>query len=317
MTVLLLGSRVKYQPIVVQLVQSSIDFVIYDAEKGLPNQCKELESYTTFVGYENFFEPDFYKQKHTHIDKIINLRDQATWIKLEQDLCEVFDTKQRFDNTTRDFFGSKAKQDQICKQLDIPTLGNSKNKIIVKKDQGVSGGTDFYITSKSDYKPDKNDFVQDWAEIDRVFSVQFYADYNNNWHLLSTMCGIYEDNCPVTFNTPVDIRKDILYYMKQLKTKINTTGRIMFWQFIKPVDDDCIYNMDFNCRPAGGFENGSYDFDVSDCNWSNILLTDNVPTHINYHSSIQIDYNIKQTFGYSSYQRTKKQLQKKQEVIVI
>ena len=31
MTVLLLGSRVKYQPIVVQLVQSSIDFVIYDA----------------------------------------------------------------------------------------------------------------------------------------------------------------------------------------------------------------------------------------------------------------------------------------------
>jgi len=33
MTVLLLGSRVKYQPIVVQLVQSSIDFVIYDAEK--------------------------------------------------------------------------------------------------------------------------------------------------------------------------------------------------------------------------------------------------------------------------------------------
>lgn len=88
----------------------------------------------------------------------------------------------------------------------------------------------------------------------------------------------------------------------------------MFWQFIKQRNGK-LYNMDFNCRPAGGFENGSYDTDVSDCNWNNILLTDSVPQTINYHSSVNIEYKTLQTFGYADYKRTKNSIVLKRKVL--
>ena len=79
-------------------------------------------------------------------------------------------------------------------------------------------------------------------------------------------------------------------------------NRIVFWQFVENVTGD-IFNMDFNCRPAGGFDMGSYDTDTSDVDFCDILHTKNVPETINYHSKVICEYKESQQLGYADVNR--------------
>ena len=317
MAVLLLGSRIKYESFVFELQRLGKEFYIFEAVENLKNNSKKLKPHTQFIGYENFFNPDYYKQelKDKNITQIVNFRDQSNWLKLEKSLCKIFNTKNSFDSDAFEFFSYKSKQDQMCKQMNIDTIDSVAEKIIVKKDAGFSGGTGFYITEYKDYVPQENDFVQKYIDIDYTLNCQFYADMLGDYHILNYHKLYYKDNCPYISKSPYNADDNMfINYLTKLKQYINIRGRIMFWKLVKQKNGK-LYNMDFNCRPAGGFENGSYDTDVSDCNWSNILLTDSVPQTINYHTSVTIEYKTLQTFGYGDYRRIKTPIKLKRKVI--
>ena len=65
------------------------------------------------------------------------------------------------------------------------------------------------------------------------------------------------------------------------------------------------YSIDFNLRPFGGFDMGSYDTDVSDQNWSSYLFGNVPPDYITYTDTVRCVYKKKQQFGYSDIDRIK------------
>lgn len=296
---LILGNRDKYKSLLSYCDMHNISYVIFDPET-----------------HKHFFTPRFYidyiLENELKIDQIINFRDQKTWLDLENRLNQLL-LGQSLDSNTLDFFSYKSKQDQICKRLGIPTIPFDKNNLcIVKKDAGFSGGTDFYKSLYKDVKDFDNVFLQNYINIDYTIAVQFYIK-NNKWHPFCCHKVSYEDNCPIHSVSPhIDIEYyQIVDYAKLLANTLDINNRLVFWQFVKSTDG-YLYNMDFNCRPAGGFENGSYDTEIANHNVLDYLLDrKSFPNQIKFDKSVEIIYNSKQQFGYTDYRRVVNTIQEK------
>ena len=59
--ILLLGARKKYESIATYLENSNETFFAVEAEKDQANSSDKIK--TTFVGYDNFFNENFYKNR--------------------------------------------------------------------------------------------------------------------------------------------------------------------------------------------------------------------------------------------------------------
>ena len=88
------------------------------------------------------------------------------------------------------------------------------------------------------------------------------------------------------------------------REKIKIENRLFGWQFLKDKNGR-LHSIDFNLRPFGGFDMGSYDTDVSDQNWSSYLFGNVPPDYIKYTDTVRCVYKKKQQFGYSDIDRIK------------
>ena len=105
-------------------------------------------------------------------DIVVNFKEQEKYLLLEKAISGSFLTDDLIC-----FFSSKLEQDKIFKQLNIPTVPNISDTVIVKTD--FSGGTGFRVKQRDKVK---RGFIQDYLEIDYIISCHFYAD-KNKWYL--------------------------------------------------------------------------------------------------------------------------------------
>ena len=158
---------------------------------------------------------------------------------------------------------------------------------------------------KSQRDKAKKGFVQDYLEIDYIISCHFYAN-KNKWYHLNNHIIKYIGNCPARSVTPyvlLDNDKAIIEKsIDSLSKKINIENKLFGWQFLKDQSGN-LYSIDFNLRPFGGFDKGSYDTDVSDQNWISYIDGAVPPNNIKYTHSIQCIYKDMQQFGYAPWDR--------------
>lgn len=301
--IIVLGSRKKYESLYRYLLDKNLEFKFFEAEPNNANASTIIDD-TAYIGYSSFFNYEYYT--NFPVTKVINFRDQKKWIDLENKIASHFSLPQVIDNKTLKFYTFKSEQDKVCKNLGIPTIGNKSDKIIVKLDAGYSGGTDFIITNKNDYRHTENSFIQSYIDIDYTLAIHVFADKEGNLFPYCFHKIIYENNCPRKSLSPVfdDECLLLIKYLKKLKTSINIKDRLIFWQFVKDKNGN-LYNMDFNCRPAGGFENGSYDRDIANHNILDYFLDNKtIPKKIFFKKQVELNYNKDKTFGYSEYIRS-------------
>lgn len=300
--IILLGARKKYESLYTYLKEHKIDFKVFEAEPNNVNASSIITD-VEFIGYKNFFNPSFYYDKD--VTKVVNFRDQSNWLNLENAISKHFCLPQYINQDTLSFYSYKTVQDNICKKLSIPTIPNINEKIIVKLDAGYSGGTGFNVIQRDEYQPDENHFIQDFIDIDYTLAIHFYADMQGNTHPYCFHKITYEDNCPIQSITPVQDNETnlLLKYLTKLKQEIQMKDRLCFWQFVKDKQGN-FYNMDFNCRPAGGFENGSWDKDIANHNVLDYYISGKTfPSQISFNNAVELIYITKQEFGYTDYDR--------------
>ena len=237
-------------------------------------------------------------------DRIINFKEQPEFLKLERDLCAKFNLETFLTDELVEFFSTKDGQDKVFKSLNIPTVPNDSETVLVKSE--LSGGTNFEVMPRAKAVEQSN-FFQDYLDIDYIVSCHFYSD-GTKWYHLNNHIVTYEDNCPVESATPIQLNTDdrtiIEESIKKLSKKIKIENRLFGWQFLKDKNGN-LYSIDFNLRPFGGFDMGSYDTDVSDQNWSSYLFDNVPPDYITYTDTIRCVYKKKQQFGYSDIERIK------------
>jgi hypothetical protein len=258
--------------------------------------------------YENAIAGYFHLESEVYDkfipDRIINFKEQPEFLTLERDLCAKFNLETFLTDELIEFFSTKDGQDKVFKSLNIPTVPNDSETVLVKSE--LSGGTNFEAMPR-DKANEQSNFFQDYLDIDYIVSCHFYSD-GTKWYHLNNHIVVYEDNCPVESVTPIKLNIDdrtiIEDSIKKLSKKIKIENRLFGWQFLKDKKGN-LYSIDFNLRPFGGFDMGSYDTDVSDQNWSSYLFGNVPPDHITYTDTVRCVYKKKQQFGYSDINRIK------------
>ena len=258
--------------------------------------------------YENAIAGYFHLESEVYDkfipDRIINFKEQPEFLTLERDLCAKFNLETFLTDELIEFFSTKDGQDKVFKSLNIPTVPNDSETVLVKSE--LSGGTNFEAMPR-DKANEQSNFFQDYLDIDYIVSCHFYSD-GTKWYHLNNHIVVYEDNCPVESVTPIKLNIDdrtiIEDSIKKLSKKIKIENRLFGWQFLKDKKGN-LYSIDFKLRPFGGFDMGSYDTDVSDQNWSSYLFGNVPPDYITYTDTVRCVYKKKQQFGYSDIDRIK------------
>ena len=258
--------------------------------------------------YENAIAGYFHLESEVYDkfipDRIINFKEQPEFLTLERDLCAKFNLETFLTDELIEFFSTKDGQDKVFKSLNIPTVPNDSETVIVKSE--LSGGTNFEVMPR-DKAVEQSNFFQDYLDIDYIVSCHFYSD-GTKWYHLNNHIVVYEDNCPVESVTPIKLNIDdrtiIEDSIRKLSKKIKIENRLFGWQFLKDKNGR-LHSIDFNLRPFGGFDMGSYDTDVSDQNWSSYLFGNVPPDYIKYTDTVRCVYKKKQQFGYSDIDRIK------------
>jgi hypothetical protein len=312
MTKIILGGRKKYESVIDYLDSANIDYLIFDMTET-KDLVSDKISNIVYFDQNRFFSAGsyltYFEDNAITPTQIVNFRDQKNWIDLEDNLNRWL-FKKSLSKVSKDFITYKSTQHEICNELEIPVLPTHGDKIIVKKDAGYSGGTGFYITENI-VKNQKNVFTQKYVDIDYTVAVHAYVDDNNSWHPYCYHKVNYDNNCPTDSISPFfDYESQINDYLKKLMTKIQLDNKLIFWQFVKPKNDNQIYNMDFNCRPAGGFEAGSYDRDIAGHNVLDYFLQQiQCPDQIQFTKQVECIYKVAQQFGYSDLERKVTEIQ--------
>ena len=296
MNILFLGTKIKLLP-------------VYNYVKN-KHSCR----FYNLGGYHSNNDPNLDKIAYTDDsifddwkpDMVINLKEQDLYLRKEKQICEKFNIPTFLHSDNIQFFATKEEQDKIFKELDIPTVPNDGDKVICKSD--LSGGTGFKIVPREE----ATGFFQNYLEIEYILSCHLYAD-KKQWHWLNNHVMFYVDNCPSQSYTPYKMRKEdyniIEESISKLSQKVSIKNRLFGWQFLKDVEGN-LYSIDFNLRPFGGYDKGSYDWDISDQNWASYLFDNEPPKKIFYTDSIECIYGEKIKFGYAPWERLKNALQR-------
>ena len=308
MNLLFLDCKYRYESTYFYCKEKNYNVVIVDRKKSSPiNFSCKLKPFTEFT--KRYYDIEYYKSFDMFFDMIINFNDNYKSLLLEHKLSNSFQTENEFNNDALLFFSSKNEQDKVYKLLSIPTIPSNSEDIIIKKDFGFAGGEGFSYGKRSQYAINENEFVQDLIKIDHIISCHVLIDSNSKWNILNYHNMSYLDNCPTRSVSPyfpqIEHQDFIISCISKLKTQIKVRNRICVWQFLVSKDGH-IYPMDFNSRPAGGYNAGSYDTDVSSLNWNAFLIDQQkIPNVITYNSKVECHYKKFQKFGYGPYERIK------------
>ena len=232
-------------------------------------------------------------------DQIINFKEQEEYLELENNLNRKFGLDIYHEP---EFFSFKRNQDILFKKLNIPTVPNDGEIVLIKSD--FSGGDGFKVANRKE----ASGFYQNYLDIDYIISCHFYSD-GKYWYHLNNHNMKYVDNCPERSITPYQLMgsdKTIIEdSIRKLSNELEITNKLFGWQFLKDKSGN-LYSIDFNLRPFGGFDMGSYDTDISDQNWCSYLFENIPPKIISYTHTIECFYLEKQQFGYSPWNRIKR-----------
>lgn len=295
MDIVILGNKRKLLPVFNYCKSKQYNIkVIGDNELRHENDAIELTSIAQKYSDSLFYD--------TFPDQIINMKEEEKFLKLETKLNHMFGLEGDYDNS---FFYSKKKQDEVFKKLNISTVPNVSNKVIMKTD--LSGGTGFEVVDRKS----ATGFYQDWVDIDYIISCHFYSN-GLYWYHLNNHVIRYIDNCPKRSLTPYELiesdKNIIETSIKKLSQEIHIKNKLFGWQFMKS-KDGALYSIDFNLRPFGGFDMGSYDTDVSDQNWCDYIFGKTPPEIISYTHKVECFYLKQQQFGYSPVNRIRRKKQ--------
>ena len=296
MNILFLGTKLKLLPIYDYVREDHNCRFIQMAVHS--NNASELDSLSYGLDDESIFD-------NWVPDAVVNLKEQAHYLEKEKEICERFGINTFLNEDNIRFFSSKAEQDIIWKELHIPTVPNNGDTVICKSD--LSGGTGFKVVAREEAVG----FFQNNVEIEYIVSCHLYAD-SKKWYWLNNHVMRYDDNCPARSYTPYEITDADYEIIEEsiwkLSNRIQIQNKLFGWQFMKDTSGN-IYSIDFNLRPFGGWDKGSYDWDISDEIWSSYLFDNKPPTEIKYLHSVECVYTEKQKFGYAPWDRLRNKLQ--------
>jgi len=317
--ILILNGRRKWETLVEFCLEYDINFKMFEVDVGDKfNVSKKLELYTIFLPPEQYYNPQYYIETLDFVPEyILNCRDDFSGTTLEYQLSTHYNTKTQFDDRALKFFTSKKEQDRVCKLMNIPTLdeGSIDDKIIVKLDKGWGGGTGYKSVNKRDYIPKENDFIQRYIDYDYTILQQVLVDNNGDYHIYNHTIGkpgdghIVGNNVPFMYQFPhVDFPKEeidiIEDFYKKLKENIAVKNRIVSTEFSKERNGE-LHFQEFNSRPFGQFEIGTYDWDIGKFNTLVDLFTNKVQDEIEYYQQITTVYldNVRddKEFGWGTY----------------
>ena len=297
MKILIIGTKIKLLPVYNYCKELGHDVLCIHTDNHKNNSQTLIENSILSEDLKDEIFYDFFP------DQIINFKEQPEFLQLEYDLNTKLKLETFLTEDLIKFFSSKREQDRVFKSLNIPTVPNESDKVIVKYDR--SGGHKFRVINRNE--ADAEDYIQDYLDIDYIISCHFYSD-GNKWYHLNNHIMMYEDNCPVESVTPINISNDdkniVEDSIRKLSKEIHIDNKLFGWQFLKDKEGN-LYSIDFNLRPFGGFDKGSYDTDVSDQNWSSYLFGNVPPDYITYTDTVRCVYKKKQRFGYSDIDRIK------------
>jgi hypothetical protein len=317
--ILILNGRRKWETLVEFCLKYDINFKMFEVDAGDKfNVSKKLEPYTIFLPSEQYYNPQYYIETLDFVPEyILNCRDDFSGTTLEYKLSIHYDTKTQFDERALEFFTSKKEQDRVCKLMNIPTLdeGSINDKIIVKLDKGYGGCTGFKSVDKKDYIPKENEFIQRYIDYDYSIIQQILVDNNGDYHIYNHTIGkpgdghIVGNNVPFMYQFPfVDFPKEeidiIEDFYKKLKENITVKNRIVATEFSKERNGK-LHFQEYNSRPFGQFEIGTYDWDIGKFNTLVDLFTNKVQDEIEYYQQVTTVYldNVRndKEFGWGTY----------------
>ena len=166
MKILIIGTKIKLLPVYNYCKKLGHDVLCIHTDNHENNSQTLIENSILSEDLKDEIFYDFFP------DQIINFKEQPEFLQLEYDL----NTKLKLDIfLTKDlikFFSSKREQDRVFKSLDIPTVPNTSDKVIVKYDR--SGGTNFKVINRNE--ADAEDYIQDYLDIELSDSVSDIVD---------------------------------------------------------------------------------------------------------------------------------------------
>lgn len=308
--ILILNSRIKWETLVEFCLEYDINFKIFEKDlkyhTTVVNISQKLKPYTTYLTIDKLYDPEYYiKTLDFKPEYIFNCRDEEPITILEYKLSILYNTKTQFDKRALKFFTSKKEQDRVCKLIGTPTLdeGSIDDKIIIKLDSGKSGGGSGYkITNKKNYIPKENDFIQRYINYDYVCQQHALVDDNGEYHIYNHSIGKFGDgfivgnNVPYLYQYPfTDFPKEDIAIVEEFYTKlkehITVKNRILITEFCRERNGK-LYFQEFNSRPSGEFEIGTFDWNIGKFNTLVDYFTNNVQEEIEYYQqNIQIYFD--------------------------
>ena len=298
--ILILNARKKTETLVEFCLKYGINFKMFEEHKNSHfNISPKLKPYTTFLPKEQLLDPQYYIKNIDFVPEyIMNFRDEEPSVKLEYELMKYWKPKTQFDERALKFFVSKKEQDRVCKLMGIPTLdeGGPDDKIIVKTDLGNSGGGTGYkiVDAKKNHIVQPNDFIQRYIDYDYEIMQHFIIDNDGEYHIYNHSIGKFGDGFIVPNNVPylyqypfVDFPKEeialIESFFTKLKEHISVRNRIGITEFSKERKTGKLHFQEFNCRPSGEFEIGTFDWKIGKFNTLVDYFTNNIPKEIEYY----------------------------------
>ena len=318
--VLILNARKKTETLVEFCLKYDIRFMMFEiGDNNHFNISKKLKPYTTFIPAKHYYDPQYYIKSLPFVpEHIFNFRDEGPIVRLEYELMKYWKPKTEFDERALEFFISKKEQDRVCKLMGIPTIdeGSIDDKIIVKLDVGRSGGgTGYKIADKRNHIVGPNDFIQRYIDYDYVCQQHFIIDDDGEYHIYNHSIGKFGDgfivgnNIPYLYQYPffqlpkenIDI---VEKFFTKLKEHISVRNRIGITEFRKERKTGKLTFQEFNCRPSGEFEIGTFDWKIGKFNTLVDYFTNNIPEEIEYYQrNIEIYFeNVcnNEKFGWGS-----------------
>ena len=298
--ILILNARRKTETLVEFCLKYNIKFMMFEiADNEHFNISPKLKPYTTYLSTKQYFDPQYYIENVPFVpEHIFNFRDEEPIVILEYKLSQHWNTKTQFDKRALRFFISKKEQDRVCKEMGIPTLdkGGPDDKIIVKLDKGRSGGGTGYkiVDAKKHHIVQPNDFIQRYMDYDYEIMQHFIIDDDGEYHIYNHSIGMFGDGFIVPNNVPylyqypfVDFPKEeialIESFFVKLKEHISVRNRIGITEFSKERKTGKLRFQEFNCRPSGEFEIGTFDWKIGKFNTIADYFTNNIPKEIEYY----------------------------------
>lgn len=298
--ILILNARRKTETLVEFCLKYNIKFMMFEiADNEHFNISPKLKPYTTYLSTKQYFDPQYYIENVPFVpEHIFNFRDEEPIVILEYKLSQHWNTKTQFDKRALRFFISKKEQDRVCKEMGIPTLdkGGPDDKIIVKLDKGRSGGGTGYkiVDHKKHHVVQPNDFIQRYMDYDYEIMQHFIIDDDGEYHIYNHSIGMFGDGFIVPNNVPylyqypfVDFPKEeialIESFFVKLKEHISVRNRIGITEFSKERKTGKLRFQEFNCRPSGEFEIGTFDWKIGKFNTIADYFTNNIPKEIEYY----------------------------------